>query len=258
MATKHARRTPTARTARSKTAPPRAAESKTSSGKRAVGKTRAVPPKRAAEQKRAATGKRTAKRKRPTARVLSAAQVSKAVTEMSAASGTGRFAAGKALCVTAEKDPARVYPFWDDVAGLIHSESKVVRWNAIRILSLLTAVDEDHKIDGMLDPYLAPILGDNLITACNVIQGAGRIATSRSDLLDRVIPALLAVEGATYATPECRNVAIGHVLDVLVGLPRDVTRRPDCAEFIRRQRTNPRAAVAKKALQMFAEHGLQG
>lgn len=175
---------------------------------------------------------------------------------MSAPSGTGRFAAGKALCVTAEKDPARVYPYWDDVAGLIHSESKVVRWNAIRLLSFLAAVDADRKFDALLDAYLAPIRGDNLITACNVIQGAGRIATSRPDLIDRVVPALLAVEGATYATPECRNVAIGHVLDAVAELPRDVTRRPDCADFIRRQRANPRAAVAKKALQMLAEREL--
>jgi hypothetical protein len=145
---------------------------------------------------------RPAPRKKPAVRMLSTAQVPAAVQTMAAPSGPARFAAGKQLAVTAEKDPARVYPHFDALAALLDSDSKVVRWNALQIVARLAPADIEHKVDAQLDTVLAPIHGDNLISAANAIQGAGRIAQARPALLDRILPALLSVEHATYATPD--------------------------------------------------------
>lgn len=172
---------------------------------------------------------------------------------MAAPSGTARFAAGKALAVTAEKDPRRVYPHFEAIAALLASDSKIVRWNAMQILALLAPVDQDQKLDGVLDTCLAFIRGSNLVSAANAIRGAGRIARSRPELLDRIVPAILAVEDATYETPECRKVAIGHALDALRELWPSVRQRPEVAEFIRRQRATTRPAVARRAERMAAD-----
>ena len=185
--------------------------------------------------------------------MLPRARVPAAVETLAAPSGTARFAAGKALCVTAAKDPARVYPHFDELAALLESDSKIVRWNAIQLVGLLAPADTDRKLDAHLDAYLAFITGGNLISAANTIQGAGQIACSRSDLLDRIIPAILAVERATYETPECRNVAIGQVLDALWEIGPSTCRRTDAAAFIRRQRANTRTAVARRAERMTAD-----
>lgn len=185
--------------------------------------------------------------KRPAARMLPESRVAAAVRTMSEPTGTARFAAGKALCVTAEKDPGRVYAHFDAIAALLDSDCKIVRWNALQTLARLAPADVDRKLDGVLDAYLAPIRGDNLISAANAIQGAGRIGAARSDLLERVLPAILSVENARYETAECRNVALGHVLSVLAELGPEVCRRPEVANLIRRQQTNTRAAVARKA-----------
>jgi hypothetical protein len=186
-------------------------------------------------------------------RMPSATQVSTAVQTMAAPSGTDRFSAGKALAITAEKDPARVYPHFDAIAALIASDSKIVRWNAMQILAPLAAVDPAHKLDAVLDAYLAFSRGSNLISAANAIQGAGKIALARPDLLDRILPAILAVAHATYETPECRNVAIGHTLDVLDKLWPTVRERPEVAAFVRMQRTNTRAAVARRAERLASD-----
>jgi hypothetical protein len=172
---------------------------------------------------------------------------------MAAPSGTARFAAGKALCVTAEKDPGRVYPHFAAIAALLASDSKIVRWNSIRALAALAPVDSDRKLEAVLDAYLAFIRGSNLVSAANALRGAGKIAISRPDLLDRVLPPILGVEGATYETPECRNVAIGQALEALRELWRSVRRRPAVAQFVRRQRSNPRAAVARRAARLAAD-----
>ncbi len=203
------------------------------------------PPRRKAGSK--------ASTKRTVVKALSCAQVRAAVERMSAPSGTARFAAGKALAVTAEKAPDRVYPYFGQIAALLESGSKVVCWNALQIVGSLAPADVDHRLDGILDGYLAFIRGNNLVSAANAIQGAGKIAQARPELLDQIIPAILGVRRATYKTPECRNVAIGQTLEVLRELGVCARRRADVAAFIRGQTTNSRAAVARLAKQMAAE-----
>lgn len=208
---------------------------------------------------REGTQKKTTRRtaaKRPEPPMLPQARVAGAVATMAEPKGTARFGAGKVLCVTARKDPSRVYPHLDEIAALLDSESKVVRWNALQLMGLLARVDDERKLDSYLDAYLGIITGGNLISAANAIQGAGLIAQSRSDLVERVVRVLLSVEQATYDTDECRNVALGHVLKVLQALGPSVLSRPAVTEFIRRQEGNTRAAVARHAAKLAA--GLPG
>jgi hypothetical protein len=200
------------------------------------------------------TRKRASGRTRKTpVRMLSRAQVPAAVRTLAEPAGVARFAAGKALAATAAKDPARVYPHFAALAALLDSDSKIVRWNAMQVLTLLAPADCDHKWDALLDRFLAFIRGDNMIPAANAIRGAATLAAIRPDLLDHIVPGVLAVEVATYETAECRNVAIGHALDALRELWPNVRHCWEVAEFVRRQRTNSRAAVARRAARLSAD-----
>ncbi len=190
------------------------------------------------------------RRKKAPVRMLAHARVAAAVEAMAAPAGTARFGAGKALAVTAEKDPARVYPHFDTIAALLDGESKVVRWNALQILGALAPVDAERRLDDVLDRYLGFIQCGNLISAANAIQGAARIANARPELRERIIPALLAVEQAAYETVECRNVAIGQVLTALEAGWAQISARADVQAFVIRQRANLRAAVARQAARM--------
>jgi hypothetical protein len=181
------------------------------------------------------------------ARTLSPAQIANAVKRLSAPTGTDRFAAGKSLIATAEKYPIRVYPHVDALAALLGTESKIVRWNVLRILATLARVDASNKIAGILDDYLAFIRGGNMISVANAIVGAGQIARIRPDLLPRILPAILQVETAAYETPECRNVAIAHALDALQALWPVVGQDAAVRAFVERQMANPRPAAARRA-----------
>jgi hypothetical protein len=80
-----------------------------------------------------------------------------------------------------------------------------------------------------------------------VIKGAVVIAAAKPYLAERIAKQLLRVEKARYATPECRNVAIGHALEALRKL---MTLLPDARgvrRFAARQVDNPRRATANKA-----------
>jgi hypothetical protein len=199
------------------------------------------------------TQKPRAARRTPPARLLSAAQVRRAVEALGAPKGTARFTAGKALAVTAARDPARVHPHVDAIAALLGSDSKIVRWTAMQTLAGLAPVDAEHKLDAVIGPLLAFINGGDLVSAANAIQALGRIAVTRPDLVDRIVPGLLAVEQAQYRTPECRNVAIAQVLDALRANWAAVRHRTDVVGFVQRQRANTRPAAAKRAEKLAAE-----
>jgi hypothetical protein len=196
------------------------------------------------------TGK--VKRNAQTVRPLSLAQVPRAVTRLSAPTGTDRYAAGKSLVATAEKLPGRVYPHFDALVPLLSGDNKIVRWIVIRLLSLLAPADTSNRLDRLLEQYLAPIQEATMITAANTLQGAARIVQAKPHLLPRILPAMLAVESATYETPECRNVAIAHTLDALKSLWPIVRNEPQVQAFIQRQTANSRVSAAKRARELLA------
>jgi len=95
-----------------------------------------------------------------------------------------------------------------------------------------------------------------MISAANVIGGAARIALARPGLADRVAAEVLKVERASYATAECRNVAIGHAVSAFGEFFHVLRRqRAPVLEFVRRQLTNSRPATRKKAERFLRKIG---
>lgn len=160
----------------------------------------------------------------------------------------------KLLRIISEKQPAVLYPEIDRFFRLLDSDNTILKWGAIIIVGNLAAVDSKRKIDGVLKHYLAPISGPVMITAANVIGGAGKIAQAKPYLADTIARALLRVERARYQTAECRNVALGHVVQSLDGAFDHFRQRKLIVQFVQRQLGNRRTAVKKKAERFLKRH----
>jgi hypothetical protein len=134
-----------------------------------------------------------------------------------------KYGAAKRLRLLSETSPEKLYSRFDMFFGLFQGENTFLRWGATRILGNLAAVDRDGKLEQVFDRFFAPIRGCELIGAANVIAAAGQIALAKPHLADRIAVEILKVDRASYRTPECRNVAIGHANQVPrpVLLPRD-------------------------------------
>ena len=163
-----------------------------------------------------------------------------------------RLAASKSLRDLSQRQPARVYPHFDVLAGLLTHENNVLKWNAILALANLASVDREGRIDRLLDEYLTPIAGPVMITAANIIKGATLIALVKPHLADRIAHQLMRVEKAKYATPECRDVAIGHTLEALRMMIVVVSDTRAVRKFAARHIDNPRRATALKARRLLA------
>jgi hypothetical protein len=86
-----------------------------------------------------------------------------------------------------------------------------------------------------------------LIDAANTMRGAAAIGAAKPYLADTIARHILEVERATYATPECRNVAIGHAINSLDRLFPIIAGKRDVQLFVSRQMDNTRTATRKKA-----------
>ena len=146
-----------------------------------------------------------------------------------------------------EQDPGLLYPRFDFFARLLEGEIRLLRWDSSRILGHLARVDSEGRIDKLLDRYLAPIAGNELIAAANAIQGAADIARSKPHLADRIATEIVKVSHAHYATPECRNVAAGHAIQALDRFFEHIQKKMPVLEFVESQLENPRPATRKKA-----------
>jgi hypothetical protein len=158
-----------------------------------------------------------------------------------------RFGASKALRILSERVPELIYPHFDFFAALLSQDNHILQWNATLTLANLARVDREAKIEATLDRYLDLISGPNLISAANAMHGAAIIGVAQPHLVKRIVTRIMRVERADYATPECRNVAIGHALKALEDLVDLLPDRRAVRLFAARQLGNRRPATSAKA-----------
>ena len=166
-----------------------------------------------------------------------------------------KYGCSKVLRLVSERKPAVLYPSLDLFVGLLDCDNSFLKWDAARIVGNLAAVDSRKRIERMLDRYLQPIRGDVMITAANVIGSAAKIALAKPGLADKIARQILKVEKAEYQTAECRNVAIGHAITSLDRFFDLISQKQAVVRFVRRQLTNRRNAVRKKATEFLKRHG---
>ena len=158
-----------------------------------------------------------------------------------------RFGASKALRILSERAPELIYPHFDFFVAMLGHDNHILKWNATITLANMARVDCEGKIEAVLNRYLDLISGPNMITAANAMRGAAIIGAAKPHLVKRIVPRIMRVEHAEYATPECRNVAIGHALLALEELAGLLPDRRGVRLFAARQLGNPRAATSAKA-----------
>jgi hypothetical protein len=158
-----------------------------------------------------------------------------------------KFGASKALLILSERMPELLYPHFDFFTALLWDDNHILKWNATLTLANLAKVDRESRIEAILDSYLDLIVGSNMITAANAMRGAAIIGAAKPHLAKHIASRIMRVERAEYATPECRNIAIGHALRALEDLAGLLPDLRKLRLFAARQLGNPRPATSGKA-----------
>ena len=167
--------------------------------------------------------------------------------------GTERFRAAKQLQLISQSNPDLLYPHFDIFSGLLDSNSSVILWNGIIILSHLARVDVDRRFDTVFNKYYLHLWDGKLVTAANIIGSSGRIARYRPDLAARITEELLKVDIIPLPTLECREVARGHALNSLAEYPNFWLSSKTVHDFILRCSASHRPAVKKRAEELLSQ-----
>jgi len=168
--------------------------------------------------------------------------------------GPVRLGAAKALWLATQEAPEALYPLFDFFVSQLENPNSVVGWNAARALACLAPADRDSKLEAVLDKYLGPIPGPQMIAASNAIAWAPVIALAKPHLADRIARAIMGVRNAVYKTDECRNIAIGYAIQAFGRFFDVIPRQEPVVRFVRGQLENSRAATRRKAQEFLKRH----
>jgi hypothetical protein len=165
-----------------------------------------------------------------------------------------KYGASRILRILSEEAPGLLYPQMERFIRNLESDNTFLICDATLILGNLTEVDAKNRIDKIFRRYFAPIRGPNLIIAGNLTKGATAMAVARPDLTEDIVGELLKVEKGHFDTDECRNIAVGAVIDALNQIFPQIQRPRRVLNFVRRQLQNSRPAVRKKADKFLRKH----
>jgi hypothetical protein len=153
----------------------------------------------------------------------------------------------KALNLISLSHPKLLYTHFDFFGWLLESNQRILKWNAIFILSSLATVDSGHKFDLLFDSFYRHLWDGDLITAANIVGVSGKIARARPDLRDRITSEVLKVDVIPLPTDECREIARGKAISTLAEYMTYLNENTVVNDFIQRCLQSTRPATRKKA-----------
>ena len=191
--------------------------------------------------------------------VKSKKQVSAVVEALQTEKSSRKYAYEKVLRRLSEIRPELLYPHFDVFIRMLDNENSFLKWGAIMTVANLTAVDTKNRFEAVFRKYYAPIGGPAMVTAANIIGSSEKIVRARPALADAVTKEILKVEKASYLhkgepSPECRNVVIGQAIDTFGQVFDYIGPKNKVLNFVKRQLTNTRKQVARKAERFVSKH----
>lgn len=168
-----------------------------------------------------------------------------------------KYGCTKTAIALSKKNPKALYSRLDAFVELLNNENRVLKWSAILVIGNLSQADFKNKISKLVPRLLRFLQEKEMITAANSIKALGQIAKYKPEFKQKIFLELLKVEKAQYynkgkLSPECRNIALGKVMDVLNDFPDELKNRKELVSLVKRQTKNTRPAVKKRAVQLLS------
>lgn len=159
-----------------------------------------------------------------------------------------KYTCAKQAIALSQNFPEDLYPDFSFFTRLLESENNILKWTAVKVIGNLSKVDDKKKVDKILTSLIDLLSDKSMITAANTISALTEIVLNKPDYTEEIITALLKVEKNQYynkgkISPECHNVAIGHVIKAFKKLGKVVYCRKDIQAFLKRQTGNTRPKV---------------
>jgi hypothetical protein len=158
-----------------------------------------------------------------------------------------KYRRAKSLVAIAHKDPGRLSPHATFFVRLLDNKNNILRWTAIDVIGGLAGVARRNRAEQFIEILVGALQDGKLIAANHAIAALADVARTRPHYNERVARELLDVEHYQYETEECRNIALGKVLEGLGTFSGTLKEKDEIRAFAARQTENGRPATRKKA-----------
>ena len=118
----------------------------------------------------------------------------------------------KILRILSVETPAALYPCFGFFAELLDGKNNILKWNAIDIISNLTAVDLEDRFGAMFAKYYSLLEEGSLITAAHVVESSPVIIKYKPEMENRITTTLFSIEKIPLPTEECRDILRGKLI----------------------------------------------
>lgn len=170
-----------------------------------------------------------------------------------------RYSCTKILRMLSERQPDKIYPYFDDVANWLRDSNSFVKWDGILTLANLASVDAQRRFASVYEEYFGLIRDSKMVTAANEAGNAWKIVQAVPEWESEITRRLLEVPQIVYLhhgepSAECNRVMCGHVLDCFDHYFDLSKNQQAMLCFARSQLNSSRKSVAKKAARFLKKH----
>ncbi len=162
-----------------------------------------------------------------------------------------KFGFAKELLKIGAESPQQLYTHFDFLLTLLDEQNNILKWTGIDLMGYLSSVDQENKIDNCIQRLVKLLHSGQLITCNHTTFALGLIAQNKPQFKKKIFKELLLVDQDVFDINECKNIAIGKVLEVFKTLIDDIMQYKEAIDFINRTTENSRNATKKKAIQLL-------
>ncbi len=165
-----------------------------------------------------------------------------------------RYNCNTVLVNVARNAPKLVYPYWDNLVGLLESENTYHRCSSINILPHLIPVDGGLKFKGILDRYFRHLDDKSVIPPCYIARNCGTIVSHLPEAVQQITKGLLAIEGTQHKQGR-KDLIKADIIQAFDQIYEQVENKAEVFGFVEDQ-LNCSSPKTRKAAKAFIEkHG---
>jgi hypothetical protein len=152
--------------------------------------------------------------------------------------------------------PDLFYPYWPEIAALLHHPNSYHRDFALTVIANLTQVDHDDLFARIYDDYFAHVNDAKFMTGQCCIQNSVKVFRHKPGLRERIVALLLNMDHLCTYTEKQKAVLRADILDVFDEVYEQVRDKTEVNAFIQNSISNSSPKTRRKAKALVKKHNL--
>jgi len=155
-----------------------------------------------------------------------------------------------------QERPEMFYPYWDEIATLLHHENSYHRDFAVEIIGNLTRVDQKNRFAQVEADYYNIVNDEKFMTGNCCVKNLLKIYQHKPEQRRRIIETLLNIDNRCDYTEKQKGVLMADILEIFDKVYEEVSEHDKINAFIKAQVNSISPKTRKKAKELIKKYHL--